>query len=255
MLKIAFLHSKTLKANKATKALLQVYGNYSLEEADLVVCLGGDGFLLECLHRIFPRQIPVYGINYGTVGFLLNTPLNRPEELEKRLLTAQPVKISPLRMDVLKQDGTKKQALGFNDIFIFRQSHQTICTRIEVDGRTRLLDLKSDGIILSTPAGSTAYNNSVRGPIVPLDANILPLTPIAPSNPRHWGGALLPMTSSVRFILSHTEKRPAAAVADSREIRDVVEVSAKMDTSYVATLLFDPEFSLSEKMVQQQFSG
>ncbi|QCE33829.1 NAD kinase [Acetobacteraceae bacterium] len=252
---MAFLHSKTPKASKATEALVEAYGNYSIEQADIIVCLGGDGFLLETLHRISSRKIPVYGINYGTVGFLLNTPLSHTDDLKKRLLDAQPVKISPLRMSVKKVDGTVQEALGFNDIFIFRQSHQTIRTRIEVDGRTRLFDLKSDGVILSTPAGSTAYNYSVRGPIVPLNANILPLTPIAPTNPRHWGGALLPMGSSVKFILSETDKRPAAAVADSREIRDVVEVSARMDLSIEATLLFDPEFSLSEKMVQQQFSG
>lgn len=158
-------------------------------------------------------------------------------------------------MVVTKEDGLVKEGMGFNDIFIFRQSHQTIRTRIEVDGRIRLHDLKSDGIILSTPAGSTAYNYSVRGPIVPLNANLLPLTPISPANPRHWRGALLPMSSSVRFILSNTDKRPAAAVADSKEFRNVIEVSVKMDCSIKATLLFDPEFSLSEKMVQQQFSG
>ncbi|MBR0560241.1 NAD kinase [Neokomagataea anthophila] len=252
-MKIAFRASSAPPAQEALGRFVARYGDASLEDAEVVVCLGGDGFMLETLHTVMGRDVSVYGMNYGTVGFLMNAP--HEDELMECLDRAQPSVLHPLRMTARTASGEVSEALAFNDVFLFRQTRQTSHIRIEVDGRTRLEELVCDGIIVATPAGSTAYNLSAHGPIVPLSANILPLTPISAFRPRRWRGALLPSTAVVRFTLLDTEKRPTAAVADSTEIRDVVEVTVCEDRSYHARVLFDPDHGLSERIIVEQFAG
>lgn len=253
-MKIHFRSSPDPKAQAAQKSFIKEYGQSPLDQAQYIVCLGGDGFLLETLHEVMIFDLPVLGINYGTIGFLMNSREYKGS-LSTRLEKAQSVNISPLHMKAKDTDGEVTEAIGFNDIFLFRQTHQTIRLSIEIDGKMRLEELVGDGIILATPTGSTAYNRSVHGPILPLEANLLPLTPISVTRPIHWRGALLPINSRVEFKLLETDKRPAAVVADSKEIRNICEVSAYLDTSIVVRLLFDPDRHLSERILREQFDG
>ncbi|MXV44878.1 NAD kinase [Saccharibacter sp. 17.LH.SD] len=249
---IAFIAADTDSAQQALERFTERYGNVPLDQAEVIVCLGGDGFLLETLLHILGYNIPVFGMNYGTVGFLMNEP--EEEHLPQRLAYAQPTIISPLRMRVRTTSGEYHEGLGFNDVFIYRETRQAAHIGIEVDGRERMARLVCDGIILSTPAGSTAYNRSAHGPIVPLGAELLSLTPISPFQPRHWRGALLPAESMVRFTLHDTVKRPASAVAGPAEIRDAKEVVVGVDQEKKVTLLFDPDHSLSERIIAEQFA-
>ena len=232
--------------------MVSVYGNVPLEEAEVAICLGGDGFLLEVLHKVASRNIPTYGINCGSVGFLLNAESS--ECLYSRLSRSVTTELHPLRMRAWDQKGDEHSGIAFNDVFLFRQSRQAAKIRIDVDRQTRLPELVCDGVIVCTPAGSTAYNLSAHGPIVPLSANLLPLTPISAFRPRRWRGALLPSTSEVTFELLEQEKRPCAAVADFLEVRDVVKVVVKEDRTMKATILFDPAHNLSERIMAEQFS-
>ncbi len=250
-MKIHFVASSTETAQAALDRLSHQYGNVQLHAADVVVCLGGDGFMLEALHKVLDRSIAIYGMNYGTVGFLMNGA--EEADLLQRLENAQPSVLHPLQMTATTVQGKVKTALAFNDVFLFRQTRQTSRIRVEVDGRMRLEELICDGIIVSTPAGSTAYNLSAHGPIVPLSANILPLTPISAFRPRRWRGALLPSSAVVKLTLLDTEKRATAAVADFTEIRDVAEVVVREDRSRQATILFDPDHGLSERIIAEQF--
>lgn len=250
-MKIHFVASSTDAAQSALDRLSKKYGNARLHDADVVVCLGGDGFMLEALHKVLNKSIAIYGMNYGTVGFLMNAA--NEEDLFNRLEKSQPSVIHPLRMDATTVKGEVRSALAFNDVFLFRQTRQTSRIKIEIDNRIRLEELICDGIIVSTPAGSTAYNLSAHGPIVPLSANILPLTPISAFRPRRWRGALLPSTAVVKLTLLDTEKRATAAVADFTEIRDVAEVVVREDRTHQATILFDPDHGLSERIIVEQF--
>ncbi|GBQ15119.1 ATP-NAD kinase [Swaminathania salitolerans LMG 21291] len=250
--RIAFLAAPTDIARQTREKLIGRYGDCPLETADVAVCLGGDGFLLEVLHRVIQFGIPVYGLNCGSVGFLLNTVSD--QDLISRLTKAQPSELHPLRMKATGRDGTAHEGIAFNDVFLFRQTRQAVKIRIEVDNRVRLPELICDGIIVATPAGSTAYNLSAHGPIVPLTANLLPLTPISAFRPRRWRGALLPSSASVRFTLLEQDKRPCAAVADFLEVRDVVGVTVDEDRSLKATILFDPDHGLSERIIAEQFA-
>ncbi|GAB6854486.1 NAD kinase [Asaia astilbis] len=250
--RIAFLASPTEIAQKTRHRLISTYGDTPLCDAELVVCLGGDGFLLEVLHKVAERGIPVYGLNCGSVGFLLNTMSD--EDLIQRLTKAQASEVHPLRMNAIGRDGTRHEGIAFNDVFLFRQTRQAAKIKVEVDDRVRLPELICDGIIVATPAGSTAYNLSAHGPIVPLTANLLPLTPISAFRPRRWRGALLPSNAVVRLTLSEQEKRPCAAVADFMEVRDVAEVVVREDRSITATILFDPDHGLSERIIAEQFA-
>lgn len=252
-MKIAFTAVEYDIAQQALKELVQIYGNVPLEEAEALVCLGGDGFMLETLHHHPGCDVPVFGINYGTVGFLMNEPDEK--NLIERLKEAQETIISPLHMHVVTTSGEVKEGLGFNDVFIYRQTRQTVCLSIEIDGRMRMPELRCDGIVMATPAGSTAYNRSTDGPIIPLGVELLSLMPICPFHPRHWRGALLPEEVVVRFVILDTDKRPASAVAGPTEIRDVKEVIVKADHSKKVTLLFDPHHSLSERIIAEQFTG
>ncbi|MEJ0019004.1 MAG: NAD kinase [Acetobacteraceae bacterium] len=249
---IAFAASPTVLATEARARLVASYGDCPLEQAQVVVALGGDGFMLETIHRVLTLHIPVYGMNCGSVGFLMNT--FSEETLTERLSLAQEAVLYPLRMRTLSAHGVQTEALAFNEVSLLRQLRQTSKIRVTVDGRVRLPELMCDGIIISTPAGSTAYNLSAHGPIVPLSANLFPLTPISAFRPRRWRGALLPSTAQVLFEVLEAEKRPTAAVADFTEVRDVITVAVGEDRTTSITVLFDPDRGLSERIIAEQFT-
>jgi NAD+ kinase len=249
---IAFAAAPTALAGDARDRLKARYGDCPFDAASVVVALGGDGFMLETLHRVMGPDIPVYGMNCGSVGFLMNT--FSEEDLPGRLLRAQEAVLYPLRMHAVTASGAVEAALALNEVSLLRQLRQTAKIRITVDGRVRLPELMCDGILISTPAGSTAYNLSAHGPIVPLSANLLPLTPISAFRPRRWRGALLPSTAEVLFEVLEPEKRPTAAVADFTEVRDVVSVAVSEDRSVSITVLFDPDRGLSERIIAEQFT-
>jgi NAD+ kinase len=250
--RIAFAASPTVLATEARERMLARYGDCPLDEATVVVALGGDGFMLETLHRVLARNLPVYGMNCGSVGFLMNT--FSEDDLPRRLARAQETELYPLRMRVVTATGAVEQALAFNEVSLLRQLRQTSKIRVTVDGRVRLAELMCDGILISTPAGSTAYNLSAHGPIVPLSANLLPLTPISAFRPRRWRGALLPSTAEVLFEVLEPDKRPTAAVADFTEVRDVISVAVSEDRSVSITVMFDPDRGLSERIIAEQFT-
>jgi NAD+ kinase len=218
----------------------------------VVVPLGGDGFMLETIHRVLPLHLPVYGMNCGSVGFLMNT--FNEDDLPERLAHAQEAVLFPLHMQATNNKGQVREARAFNEVSLLRQLRQTSKIRVTVDGRVRLPELMCDGIIISTPAGSTAYNLSAHGTIVPLTANLLPLTPISAFRPRRWRGALLPSTARVLFEVLEADKRPTAAVADFTEVRDVIAVQVSEDRSISITVLFDPDRALSERIIAEQFT-
>ncbi len=250
--RIAFTAAKTDQAQEARTQLVARYGDPAVETADIVVALGGDGFMLETLHRVLGSGIPVYGMNLGSVGFLMNDYAEDP--LLERLANAQEAVLRPLRMHAVTSTGRVEEALALNEVSLLRQQSQTAKIRVTVDGRVRLQELMCDGILVSTPAGSTAYNLSAHGPIVPLSANLLPLTPISAFRPRRWRGALLPSTAEVLFDVLEPAKRPVAAVADSTEVRDVISVAVSEDQTVQAVVLFDPDRGLSERILAEQFT-
>lgn len=252
-MKIHFVASSVDAAQLAFERLTGKFGNTPLEIAEVVVCLGGDGFMLESLHQVLDKDIAIYGMNYGTVGFLMNPAVE--DDLPSRLIRAQPSVLHPLHMLATTVEGGVHEALAFNDVYLFRQTRQTSRIRIEIDSRVRLEELICDGIIVSTPAGSTAYNLSAHGPIVPLSANILPLTPISAFRPRRWRGALLPSNAVVRLTLLETDKRSTAAVADFTEVRNVSEVVVREEKRRRAIILFDPDHGLSERIIAEQFTA
>ena len=250
--RIAFCASPTALASEAHARLVARYGDCPLEKASVVVPLGGDGFMLETVHRVLPLHLPVYGMNCGSVGFLMNT--FNEDDLPERIIHGQEAVLYPLRMRATNVRGETHEALAFNEVSLLRQLRQTSKIRVTVDGRVRLPELMCDGIIISTPAGSTAYNLSAHGTIVPLSANLLPLTPISAFRPRRWRGALLPSTSQVLFEVLESDKRPTAAVADFTEVRDVISVSVSEERSLSITVLFDPDRALSERIIAEQFT-
>ena len=249
---ICFLASAAPMAVAARTRLIARYGNVPAELADVIVSLGGDGFMLETLHRVLNRGVPVYGMNCGSVGFLMNA-LNE-DDLVARLARAQPASLHPLRMFAITTGGAVHEALALNEVSLLREAAQAAKIRITVDGNVRLAELMCDGVLISTPAGSTAYNLSAFGPIVPLSANLLPLTPISAFRPRRWRGALLPSSAEVLFEVLESDKRPVAAVADSHEVRDVMSVAVHEDREITATVLFDPGQGLSERIITEQFT-
>ena len=252
--RIAFAAAPTPLASDSLARLTARYGNHPDDGADVVVALGGDGLMLETLHRMMGRgdTRPVYGMNCGSVGFLMNA--FGEDALPDRLGRAQPAILHPLRMHAVTQTGAVEEALALNEVSLLRQLRQAAKIRISVDGRVRLKELICDGVLVSTPAGSTAYNLSAHGPIVPLSANLLPLTPISAFRPRRWRGALLPSTAEVLFEVLEQEKRPVAAVADFTEVRDVASVALSEDRGVVVTVLFDPDQGLSERIIAEQFT-
>ena len=226
------------------------YTDSGSEDATVIVALGGDGFMLQTLHAFFDRGIPIYGMNLGSVGFLMNT--SHEEDLPARIAAAEPTKIRPLLMRTVSPKG-ESTALAFNEVSLLRQTHQAAKLRIVIDGKVRLSELVCDGILVSTPAGSTAYNLSAHGPILPIDSALFALTPLSAFRPRRWRGALLPRHVQIGFeILEHT-KRPVSAVADNIEIRDVSRVDIAEDRDTTVTMLFDPGHSLDERILDEQF--
>ena len=250
--RICILASPAPMAQESRERLTARYGDAPFEAADVVVCLGGDGFMLETLHRTLTHDVPVYGMNCGSVGFLMNT--FSEDDLPERLTRAQAAELHPLRMRAVTRTGEASEALAFNEVSLLRQLRQSAKIRITVDGRVRLAELSCDGVLISTPAGSTAYNLSAHGPIVPLSANLLPLTPISAFRPRRWRGALLPSSAHVVFEVLEADKRPTAAVADFTEVRDVGSVEVREDRSVTVTVLFDPDRGLSERIIAEQFT-
>jgi NAD+ kinase len=250
--RICVLAAPTVLAQESRARLVARYGDAPFNAADVVVCLGGDGFMLETLHRTLSCDVPVYGMNCGSVGFLMNAFLE--DDLAERLARAQDVILHPLRMHAVTHSGVVEEALALNEVSLLRQNRQTAKIRITIDGRVRLQELVCDGVLVSTPAGSTAYNLSAHGPIVPLSANLLPLTPISAFRPRRWRGALLPSTADVVFEILEGDKRPVAAVADFTEVRDVASVAVSEDRTVKTSILFDPDQGLSERIIAEQFT-
>ncbi|HEV7268482.1 MAG TPA: NAD kinase [Falsiroseomonas sp.] len=249
---IAIVAAPTDQASAALARLVARYGNATLDNAHVVVALGGDGLMLETQHRLLGRNLPVYGMNCGSVGFLMNDFSD--DSLADRLALAQAATLHPLRMRAFIGAGEPVEALAINEVSLLRETRQAAKIRILVDGKQRLSELICDGILVSTPAGSTAYNLSAHGPIVPLGANLLPLTPISAFRPRRWRGALLPAEARVVFEVLEPEKRPVAAVADYTEVRDVRRVEVWEDRQVALTMLFDPDHGLSERIIAEQFT-
>ena len=254
MEKYAFLASAKPEAKQALTVLTKRYGNHDPGNADILVPLGGDGFMLQTLRRYIPllkRWLPIYGMNRGTVGFLMN-PFN-VDNLAQRINAAEATTIHPLQMKAEARGGTFEE-LAFNEISLFRQTQQAAHIAINVDGKTRIEKLVADGVLLATPAGSTAYNLSAHGPVLPIGAEILALTPISAFRPRRWRGALLKAHAKVEFEVLEPARRPVSATADSQEIRDIKRVSIEQDMKTSLTLMFDANQGLDEKILQEQFA-
>jgi len=248
---IAFVASETEEAQAAQRHLVARYGNAPPESAEVIVALGGDGLMLQTMHRYLNSRIPIYGMNRGSVGFLLND--YREDNLLERLDAAETTVIHPLRMTAYDGQHTKHEALAINEVSLFRQIYQATKLKISVDGKVRLDELICDGVLLSTPAGSTAYNLSAHGPILPIAAPLLVLTPISPFRPRRWRGALLPNEATVRIEVLEPEKRPVSAVADNVEFRDVATVEIKEESDVDIFMMFDPGHTLAERILSEQF--
>ncbi len=249
--KLSFLASPKPEAADACQLLRARYGHVSAEDADIIVPVGGDGLMLETLHKHMTEGKPIYGVNFGAVGFLMNT--YDLDGLPDRIAEAEPAIIHPLAMMAETVDGERHSAMAINEISLFRQTRQSAHVRIIVNGKVRMASLACDGVLLSTPAGSTAYNLSAHGPILLIDAQLLALTPISAFRPRRWRGALLPLSAQVRFEAIDPERRSVSAVADNQEVRNVIAVDAAEDRSISMTLLFDRGHSLEERTLREQF--
>ena len=250
---ICFTAAATSAAEEALERLCQRYGQVPADQADVIVALGGDGFMLETMHRHMALKKPIYGMNRGTVGFLLNAYAEHG--LEERLAKATCVQLFPLAMKALTSQGDTLHALAINEVSMLRQTRQAAKIRISVDGKVRLPELICDGALVCTSAGSTAYNLSAHGPILPMGSNVMALTPISAFRPRRWRGAVLSHQVSLDFDIIEGEKRPVSAVADYTEVRDVIRVSVREDRSIVLPVLFDPEHNLEERILSEQFTG
>src|SRR3954453_13135485 len=249
--KIAFVASAGTEAQAALQQLADLYGNQNADEADVVVALGGDGLMLQTLHRHMYTGKPIYGMHRGTVGFLMNEFATH--DLHARLSAARESLINPLKMRATDVHGNIHIHHAINEVALFRQTHQAAHLRILIDERERMADLIADGILVATPAGSTAYNFSVQGPILPINASLLALTPISPFRPRRWRGALLPNSAYVVIEVLEGDKRPVAAGADHDEARDVRRVEVLSDKTISMRMLFDPGHSLEERILSEQF--
>ena len=249
--RISFVSSGTPEADAAAETLRARYGEAGFDNAQVIVALGGDGLMLETLHRKMGQDVPVYGMNFGSIGFLMND--FSADGLRERLEAAKPTRIHPLEMKVRLEDGSEHRALALNEVSLFRMTYQAVKVEILVDGHTRLDELICDGVLVATPAGSTAYNLSAHGPILPIDAQLLALTPISPFRPRRWRGAILPNRAVVTFRTREAEKRPVSAVADNVEFQHVLEVSVREIRSQWVNLLFNPGTGLEERVLSEQF--
>lgn len=250
--RLAFTASDRPEALEAKDALVARYGQASPDQAQVIVALGGDGFMLETLHENLGNERPIYGMNRGSVGFLMNE--YSEDGLLERINAAERAIIHPLSMFAIDIHGQEHRAIAMNEVSLLRQTRQTAKLRISIDGKVRLGELSCDGALVATPAGSTAYNLSAHGPIIPLDAKVLALTPISAFRPRRWRGALLAHTARVTFEILEADKRPVSAVADNFEVRDVVEVNIAENRDVALHMLFDAGRSLEERMLAEQFS-
>lgn len=249
--KLAFLASETKGAQEALEKLVSIYGNCKPQEAMAIIALGGDGFMLQTQHEYMNSGLPIYGMNKGTVGFLMNE--YKPDNLRQRVSRALKSKIRPLSMVATDMNGKTHKAVAINEVSLLRQSYQAASLSITTDGKERLEALICDGVLVATPAGSTAYNLSAHGPILPLGAPLLALTPVSPFRPRRWRGALLPNTVEVIIKVNEPEKRPVNAVADHTEIKSVKEVCIKLDMENSGLILFDPDHSWDDRILAEQF--
>jgi NAD+ kinase len=249
--RIAFLASDTTEAQAALVALTHRYGHVDPDDADVVVALGGDGLMLQSLHRFMGRDTPIYGMNRGSVGFLMNA--YGEDDLAMRLGKAELSIVHPLLMKATDINGKRHTSHAINEVSLLRRSYQAAKLRISINGKVRLDELIADGVLVATPAGSTAYNLSANGPILPLDTPLLALTPISPFRPRRWRGALLPDRARVTIAVLEPEKRPVGAVADHMEVHSVVAVEVAMDPEVDLLMLHDPGHSLEERILNEQF--
>jgi len=249
--KITFMASETPQAANALDELRQHYGDVGLEDAEVIVALGGDGFMLNVLHDTQHLSLPIYGMNQGTVGFLMNSFSS--SGLLERIATAELSVLHPLAMIATDVSNARHEAMAINEVSVFRETRQAAKIRISIDGNVRMEELVCDGVLVATPAGSTAYNLSAHGSIIPLDADILALTPISAFRPRRWRGALLPSSAKVKFEVLEPNKRPVSVVADNQEFRSVIHVEVAEDQKAELRLLFDPEHNLEERILNEQF--
>lgn len=249
--RIAFIASEHAEARTAVERLRRRYEHVEPEDADVVVALGGDGLMLQTLHQFMGRGLPIYGMNRGSVGFLMNE--YSEENLPERLADAEMTCIHPLKMAAVNAEGERRSGLAINEVSLFRQTHQAAKLRISVDGKIRMEELICDGVLVATPAGSTAYNLSVHGPILPIEAPLLALTPISPFRPRRWRGALVSESAQVHIDVLEPEKRSVNAVADNVEIRSVVSVDISEARNIDLLMLFDPDHNLEERILAEQF--
>ncbi len=248
---LAFFAADRSDALAAKAQLVERYGEVDIEDSEVLIALGGDGVMLDALHAVMDLDIPVYGMNFGSVGFLMNEPTEN--DLPARLMRAERAQIHPLRAKVRTTSGESFEALAINEVSLLRETRQTAKIRISVDGKVRLSTLAADGVLVATPAGSTAYNFSAYGPILPLDAQLLALTPISAFRPRRWRGALLRHASEVQFDVLEPEKRPVSVVADNKEFRDAVQVTVCEARDKRLTMLFDEGRALDERILTEQF--
>jgi NAD+ kinase len=249
--RIAFVASEAEPAQAALARLTERYPNVPPDEADVVVALGGDGFMLQTLHAVMSRGTPIYGMHRGTIGFLMNDFVE--DDLIERLDAACETLIHPLSMEAIDARGTTHLASAINEVSLFRQTYQAAKIRISVDGKVRMNELVADGALVATPAGSTAYNLSAHGPILPLAAPLFALTPLSAFRPRRWRGALLPDRVEVAFDVLEPVKRPVAAVADHLEFRDIHRVCVRLDRDRRMIMLHDPDHGLEERIIAEQF--
>lgn len=252
-MKIHFHASHKPKAQRALQTLLKKYKTVDAASADVIVVLGGDGSMLRALHTFINRKAPIYGMNLGTLGFLLNE--YEPDMLRERIKKARSIVIHPLIMEALDNKGKVHAEVAFNEVSLLRETHSSAKIRILVNDEPRIEELVCDGVLLSTPVGSTAYNQSAGGPILPLDANVLALTPISAFRPRRWPGALLNNKSKVSFEITKADERPVSATADSKEVRNVHEVRVKQSRSISRTILYDIDNTLEERVFMEQFAS
>lgn len=250
--RLAFAASDRPEAQEARERLAARYGDVGHDDAQVIVALGGDGFMLETLHASLARGKPIYGMNRGSIGFLMND--FEEDDLLARINAAERAVIHPLAMSALDTEGRTHNALAINEVSLLRQTRQTAKLKVSIDGKVRMGELFCDGLLVATPAGSTAYNLSAHGPIVPIEAKVLALTPISAFRPRRWRGALLSQDAKVRIEVLEAEKRPVSAVADNFEVRNVAEVQVAEDRSRSLTMMFDAGRSLEERMLAEQFS-
>jgi len=249
--RIAFIASDVPIARRAKRDLERLYGKHAPEDAQTIVALGGDGFMLQMMHAFIDTGKAIYGMNRGSVGFLMND--YHKTGLIERLERAEATDIRPLDMTAVDKAGDTRRAIAFNEVSLLRERHQAAKLRISIDGKVRLEELIADGIIVATPAGSTAYNLSARGPILPINSPLLVLTPLSPFRPRHWRGAIIDHEAQVLIEALEIDKRPVAAVADQYETRDITSVTITEDSSRSVRLLFDAGHNLSERVLSEQF--